>query len=338
MKLIFGEPFLLRRSIAPVGKAGLLFPFVLLVAGCATQTPPAVPVEAAPSVAAQREAQQRTLQQQPAKPALKRKIALGRVTNETSYGRSLLRDRFDDPLGKQVTDMLSKALTESGHFLVFERPDVARVQEESRLTGDKLRLVGVDLLVVGSLTEFGRKLIGETGFWSQTKRQVAFAKVDFRLVDTATAQVIHASSGAGESSIEAASVAGFGSQAGYDGTLNDSAIRTAVASVVSNIIKELTGRPWSTSILKVEPDRLFLSGGKSQGLRPGMQLAVETRGERVKSPQTGFEITLPGRQVATVRIQSLFGDNETNEGSVATVASGALDGYKAEDLVVVSKD
>lgn len=326
------------RSIAPLGKIGPLFSLALLVAGCATQTPPAVPVEAPASAAAQREAQQRTLQQQPTKPTLKRKIALGRVTNETNYGRSLLRDRFDDPLGKQVTDMLSKALTESGHFLVFERPDIGRVQEEARLTGDKLRLVGVDLLVVGSLTEFGRKVIGETGFWSQTKRQVAFAKVDFRLVDTTTAQVIHASSGAGESSIEAASVAGFGSQAGYDGTLNDSAIRTAVASVVSNIIKELTGRPWRTAILRVESDRLFLSGGKSQGLRPGMQLAVETRGERVKSPQTGFEITLPGRQVATVRIQSLFGDNETNEGSVATVASGALDGHKAEDLIVVSKD
>jgi len=323
---------------AAVGRAGLFLSVAALVSGCATQTPPAVPVEAPASVAAQREAQQRALQAQPAKPALKRKIALGRVTNETNYGRSLLRDRFDDPLGKQVTDMLSKALTESGHFLVFERPDVGRVQEEARLTGEKLRLVGVDLLVVGSLTEFGRKVIGETGFWSQTKRQVAFAKVDFRLVDTTTAQVIHAASGAGESSNEAASVAGFGSQAGYDGTLNDSAIRTAVASVVSKIISELANRPWSTAILKVEPDRVFLSGGKSQGLQPGMQLAVETRGERVKSPQTGFEISLPGRQIATIRIQSLFGDNETNEGSLATVTSGSLGAYKSEDLRVVSKE
>lgn len=323
---------------AAVGRRGLLLFVATLMSACATQTPPAVPVEAPPSVAAQREAQQKVLQAQPVKPTLKRKIALGRVTNETNYGRSLLRDRFDDPLGKQVTDMLSKALSESGHFLVFERPDIGRVQEEARLTGEKLRLVGVDLLVVGSLTEFGRKVIGETGFLSQSKRQVAFAKVDFRLVDTTTAQVIHAASGAGESSIEAASVAGFGSQAGYDGTLNDSAIRTAVASVVSKIMNELAGRPWTTAILKVEPDRVFLSGGKSQGLTPGMQLSVETRGERVKSPQTGFEISLPGRQIATIRIQSLFGESETNEGSVATVTSGSLDAHNPEDLVVVSKE
>lgn len=310
----------------------------LLISGCATQTPPSQPVEAPQSVAAQRAAQERMLQAQPAKPLLKRKIAIGRVSNETNYGRSLLRDRFDDPLGKQVTDMLSKALTETGRFLVFERPDLGRVQEEARITGEKLNLVGVDLLVVGSLTEFGRKTIGETGFLSQTKRQVAFAKVDFRLVDTTSAQVIHSVSGAGESSNEAGSIAGFGSQAAYDATLNDSAIRTAVSSAVSKIAAELASRPWSTGILKLEPDRVFVSGGKSQGLRPGAQLAVETRGERIKSPQTGFMITLPGRQVATVEIQALFGDNETNEGSVAAVRTGSLSGYRAEDLVVTSKE
>jgi len=316
----------------------LLLPIFGLLGACATQTPPVASVEAPQSVAAQREAQQRVMQERPAKPVLKRKIAIGRVTNETAYGRSLLRDRYDDPLGKQVTDMLSKALTESGQFLVFERPDLGRVREEASLTGAKLNLIGVDVLVVGSLTEFGRKAIGETGFLSQSKRQVAFAKVDFRLVDTGTAQVLHASSAAGESSTESASAFGFGSQAAYDSTLNDSAIRTAVAAAVSKIISEMSARPWSTVILKAEPERVFISGGKTQGLTPGIRLAVETRGERIKSPQTGFEIVLPGKQVATVQVQALFGDNETNEGSVATIVSGSLQGYRAEDLVLVSRD
>lgn len=320
-----------------VRTASLCIPLFVVVS-CATQTPAVSSVEASQSIAAQREAQRRVATQQPAKPALKRKIALGRVTNETAYGRSLLRDRFDDPLGKQVTDMLSKALTESGQFLVFERPDLGRVVEESRISGAKLNLVGVDLLVVGSLTEFGRKTIGETGFLSQTKRQVAFAKVDLRLVDTTTAQVLHSTSGAGESSNESASVAGFGSQAAYDATLNDSAIRTAVASGVSNLIAELSKTPWSTSILKIDAERLFISGGKMQGLRPGMELSVETKGERIKSPQTGFEITLPGRQVAAIRVQALFGDNETNEGSVAVLTKGSLQGLKPEQLAVIYRE
>ena len=46
-------------------------------------------------------------------------------------------------------------------------------------------------------------------------------------------------------------------------------------------------------------------------------MAILQQGERVKSGQTGFDITLPPRAVGQARIVSLFGDNETNEGSVA---------------------
>ena len=61
---------------------------------------------------------------------------------------------------------MSKALTESGSFLVLERPDISRLQAESDLTGVSSQLVGVDALVIGSLTEFGRKTVGQSGFVS----------------------------------------------------------------------------------------------------------------------------------------------------------------------------
>jgi curli biogenesis system outer membrane secretion channel CsgG len=106
----------------------LAVPLATILAGCAVQTPPVSQRESLPSQAAQRQAQQAVLNAAPAVPQLKRKIALGRISNETHYGQSLLRDAQDDPLGKQVTDMLSKALTESGRYLVFERPDLGRVK------------------------------------------------------------------------------------------------------------------------------------------------------------------------------------------------------------------
>lgn len=306
----------------------------LFLAGCAVQTPPVVPREAPPSVADQKAAQQVVQAQAPAKPALKRKIALGRMTNETSYGQSLLRDNSGDPLGKQVTDLMSKALTESGAFLVFERPDIGKVVTEARLTETRANLIGVDALIIGSLTEFGRKTVGATGFVSASKRQVAFAKVDVRVVDVSTGQVLFATSGAGEASTETASTFGFGSQASYDGTLNDAAIRQAVSEAVNRLAGDFSSRPWQTAILKTEPGRVFLSGGKAQGLRPGMQLDVLTAGERIKSPQTGAFVTLPGRPIARLRVDALFGDSELNEGAVASIASGSMDGYRAEQLTV----
>lgn len=306
----------------------------LLFSGCAIQTPPVVQKEAPQSIATQKAAQQATSAQSPAVPTLKRKIALGRITNETNYGLSLLRDQHDDPLGKQVTDLMSKALTESGAYLVFERPDITRLQAESRLTEAKLNLVGVDALIIGSLTEFGRKTVGETGFVSSSKRQVAFAKVDVRVVDVNTGHVFFATSGAGETSTETASTFGFGSQAGYDGTLNDAAIRQAVSEAVNRLTVEMSARPWQTYILKANAGSIYIGGGKSQGIKPGMLFSVQTQGERVKSPQTGTEITLPGHQVAKIRIDSNFGDNELNEGSTASVISGSFNGYKPEQLVV----
>jgi hypothetical protein len=249
-----------------------------------------------------------------------------------------LRDSAGDPVGKQIADMLSKALTESGAYIVLERTDLSKLQDESKLTGTKQNLVGVDALLMGSLTEFGRKTVGETGFVSASKKQVAFAKIDVRVVDVVTGQSLFAASGAGESSTQTASTFGFGSQAGYDSTLNDSSIRQAISEVVNRLSVEFSRRPWQTSIIGADNGRYYISGGKSQGLKPGMVFSVQTLGEKIKSPQTGFEITLPGKEVAQIRVDALFGDTEMSEGAATSVISGSLQGLKIDQLTVREKE
>jgi curli biogenesis system outer membrane secretion channel CsgG len=335
MKTLLMIPVNLFRALYIVSTPALLAAaLTIFLTGCAVQSPPIIPVEAPQSSSLQKAAQQAVIAAAPSAPTLKRKIALGRITNETNYGQSLLRDRSDDPLGKQVTDLMSKALTSSGAYLVFERPDIGRLQAESRLMGSTLNIVGVDALIIGSLTEFGRKTTGATGFASSSKRQVAFAKVDIRVVDVNTGYVLFATSGAGEASTETASTFGFGSQASYDGTLNDAAIRQAVSEAVSRLSVDMNSRPWQTSILKIDGGQLFLGGGRSQGIKPGMHLTVHTLGEQVKSSQTGSVVTLPGRMLATVRVDALFGDSELNEGSIASLLSGSLSSYKPEQLII----
>lgn len=311
--------------------------FAVFLSGCATQSPQMKSVESTHSQQAQIEAQEAVLETVVSSPILKRKIALGRITNETIYGKSLLRDDKGDVLGKQVTDMLSKALTESGQYMVFERPDIERLKDEAKLTGEQLNLVGVDTLIIGSLTEFGRKTEGERGFLSSTKKQVAFAKVDLRLVDSKTGLVYHSLSGAGETSSESASVAGFGSKSSYDGTLNDAAISNAISDAISKLTAEIKTRKWQTDILAVEDGLVYISGGKSQGIRTGMTFDIETQGKLVKSKQSGFDITLPGKKVASVAVIQLFGDTETNEGAIATVEGGSINGLDFSKLNVVEQ-
>ena len=110
---------------------------------------------------------------------------MGRFTNETNYGRSLLNDAELDRIGKQASDMLTSRLIQSGQFVVLERTDLNKVLKEQQIAGDA-KLVGSDTLIIGSVTEFGRSVGGKTGFLSSTKVQTAKAKVDIRLVDVKT--------------------------------------------------------------------------------------------------------------------------------------------------------
>lgn len=327
----------MARLPRPAAPAAAVLSAVVLLAGCATQAPPIASVEAPQSAVRQQQAQQAVAQAPAARPALKRKIAIGRVSNETTFGRSLLRDDAGDPVGKQVSDMLAKALTESGSYVVLERSDLSKLKDEAQLTGAKQQLVGVDALIMGSLSEFGRKAVGQSGFVSNSKKQVAFAKIDLRLVDVTTGQSFFAASGAGESSTESSTTFGFGSQAAYDGTLNDSSIRQAISEVVNRLTTELQRRPWQTSLIGNEQGSYFIAGGKSQGLAPGMVFSVQTIGKKVKSPQTGFDITLPGKEVAQLRVDSLFGDTEVSEGASTSLVGGSLQGYSFDQLTVREK-
>ena len=61
---------------------------------------------------------------------LKRKVAIGRFSNETQYAKGIFYDKENDPMGKQALDILSSKLAASGKFLLFERGDLASLLEE----------------------------------------------------------------------------------------------------------------------------------------------------------------------------------------------------------------
>jgi curli biogenesis system outer membrane secretion channel CsgG len=274
---------------------------------------------------------------QPKAKILKRKVAIGRFTNETRYGRTFQLDSQDDPLGKQAADMLMTRLVASNKFLVFERQDLGRIEKEQAILKES-NLIGVDALILGSVTEFGRSTTGKSGFLSATKVQTARAKVDIRLADARTGYIFFTASGTGEASTESGAIAGYGSKADYDGTLNDRAIAAAISDVQNTLISKLEERPWRTDILKADGKRIFLSGGARQGLKVGDVLTVMKQGDTVKSTQTGFAITLPPTSIGKLRITTLFGDNESNEGSVAELISGVTAGAGQAVFVTESKE
>jgi curli biogenesis system outer membrane secretion channel CsgG len=263
---------------------------------------------------------------------LKRKVAIGRFSNETRYGQSFFLDKNNDRIGKQAMDILSNKLFATGKFIMLERADLSKIEDELKLGGSKKLDNAADYLILGSITEFGRKETSDVGVFSRVKKQEAFAKVHIRIVDVSTGQIIYSEEGKGTAYSEAGTVMGVGDKAGYNGQLNDKAIDAAISDLASNIIENMLDKPWRGYILGYEDGQLITSGGKSQNIKVGDTFELYKEGKKVKNPQTNMIMTLPGKKIATLAITATLGDTPASEVSLAEITSGDISTYtKSKD-------
>lgn len=280
----------------------------------------------------------KTLTQEAPQRYLKRKIAIARFTNETKYGQSFFLDKDQDWIGKQAMDILSARLGATEKFILLERVDIEKINKELKLGNLSNLKIPADYLIIGSVSEFGRKTTGDVGIFSRTKRQTAYAKVNIRLIDVYTSQIIYSEEGEGEAFSEAGEVFGVGGRAGYDSTLNDKAISAAISKLVSNIVGNLLEKPWRSYILSYQDGMYIIAGGKSQGIREGDMFGVYQRGKRVLNPQTNMMIELPSRLIGTIKVNSSIGTDPLNEVSTCSVLSGDLPRGNFEEVFVQQSD
>ena len=271
--------------------------------------------------------------------SLKRKVAIARFSNETKYGQSFFIDKNNDKIGKQAMDILSAKLFETGKFLMLERADISKIEKELEIAGKAKKLsVAADYLILGSITEFGRKNVSDVGIFSRVKKQEAFAKVHIRIVDVQTGKITYSEEGRGTAYSTAGSVFGVGTKAGYDSSLNDKVIEAAITDLTSNIIENMLDKPWRAYILAAQEGKLVISGGKLQNIQSGDIFTVLARGKMVKNPQTNMMIELPGKKLAALTVDSVVGDSPENEISLCDIIEGDLSKYtssgKFQDLYI----
>ncbi len=264
---------------------------------------------------------------------IKRKVAIARFSNETQYAKGLFYNKDDDPIGRQAVDILSTKLASTGKFILLERSDLDLIIEENNLAETDFQKIGADYLIIGSITEYGYKATGETSLGSQKKTQTVDAAVSVRLVDVSTGQIIYSEEGKGSAETSARKVLGLGASANYDATLADKAISAAISSLVENIVNNCMDRPWKSYILSYENDTAIIAGGKKQGIEVGQTFDVLERGKKVKNPQTGLMIELPGKKVAEAQVIQLGGQGD-NEYSVIAFISGSINGTSFQNYEI----
>ncbi len=260
--------------------------------------------------------------------------------------------RFDDGAayhgcGAGVSDMLATALVKSGKFLVTERKDLDKVLTEQKLGASGIvtaetapamgRVLGVDMIVVGSVSELGTKKrdvgggigIFDAGVSSKTAR----AAVDIRLVNTTTGEIIAAETEEGTESTLGLGVRyddiNFSDMSAWDDTDLGKAAREAINNCVELIVDNMDAIPWSGRVIKVNADGTVLMKPGSEGnITSGMEVEVYQLGEEIKDPDTGLSMGNEETKVGRLKVVS---DMLNGKACKAKVVSGQ--GMKTGDVV-----
>lgn len=265
---------------------------------------------------------------------IKRKVAIGRFSNETQYAKGLFYDKENDPMRKQALDILSSKLASSGKFILLERDDLDVLVAEA---GDAMNKIGADYIILGSITEFGRKAEGQQKVFSSTKTQTVEAGVSLRLVEAATGLIIYSDEAKGFAETSTKQTLGVGGTAGFDATLSDKAISAALSQLVENIINKCMDKPWRSYILSIDDGTYIISGGESQGLAAGDTFNVYKKGKIVKNPQTGLNIELPGQKIGIITVLSSYGETPETEISFCSYEGSGIDPENLANIYISDK-
>lgn len=222
----------------------------------------------------------------------KRRIGVIDFENKTNYG--------DSRIGRSATDILITELVKTDKFVVIERDKMTKLLDEQNMGKSGLineataakagKLLGLNAIVTGAISQFGAKKEGADYLLGQNKRQITEATVDIRVVDVETGEILYADSGKGVSTKKTGQVLGMGTRSSYDETMEGEALRAAIVQFTKNIVSQVNKKPWSCLVADVEGDEIFLNAGSSSGLATGSILDVYRSGRAIVDPTTGREI------------------------------------------------
>jgi curli biogenesis system outer membrane secretion channel CsgG len=245
-------------------------------------------------------------------------------------------------VGKGISDLLVRHLVQDGTYSVIERKAMDKILAEQNFSNSDRadansaakigRLLGVDAIIVGSITQFGydnknTNVGGGGGGWGgfgvggfSHKKSKAVVVVDARLVNIDTAEIMGVADGKGESSRESTSLLGGGSNwHGFGGgavdfgssdfqqTILGEAVNSAVTQMSTELVADapkLVARTISVEgvVAAVDGGQIVLNVGSKVGLKVGDQLTVKRVTKEIKDPTTGKTLRKLTSDVGVIRL------------------------------------
>jgi len=260
-------------------------------------------------------------------------------------------------VGRGISDLLVMKLVNDGKYSVIERAALEKVLGEQNFsnsnradssTAAKIgKVLGVDMIIIGSITQFGRDdkktTVGGGGFGLgkiglggvQSRNSKAVVAVTARMIDTSTAEILAVAEGNGESARGGTSLVGAGagssgggggafdmSSSNFGATILGEAVHKAVDSLGQQLDDKAAAMPThkveiSGLVADVSGNSLVLNVGSKSGVRVGDILQISRVVRTVKDPATGKVIKSITNKMGDAKV------TEVDENSATVIFTGA---------------
>jgi curli biogenesis system outer membrane secretion channel CsgG len=254
-------------------------------------------------------------------------------------------------VGKGISDLLVQQLVTDGKYSLIERNAIDKILNEQNFansdrvdstTAAKIgKILGVDAVIMGSVTQFGRddqnktygggvSTLNKFGIGGLQKREAkAVVGITARMVDTTTGEILAAVTGTGESARKGTSLAGAGggggnaAGGGYDMTSKNfgetilgEAVHKAVIQMASQLDEKAEALPtrkaeFSGVVADASGNTLILNIGRNSGVRVGDTVQISRPVRTVKDPTTGKVIKTITNTLGTATITDVDSDSST---------------------------
>lgn len=250
------------------------------------------------------------------------RVAIVDFENRTHY-------RTSWRLNSGAADMLTTELVKATKLDVFERERMSSILKEQDFgqsgridpsTAAEIgRLIGVDFIVTGAITEFGSSNSGGGGGGVNIGKKNFMASVDVRIIDVNTGQIVFADTGTGKKSSTNVKVFGFGggeknntknetaslrkAMKDLAQKIGDAGLENKLSSTASNPIPITSSK--DTLIAYIDDDEVTLNKGFSSNLVVGNTYKVRRPTGSIKDPKTGRVIKVKYKTLGKVRITAV---------------------------------
>jgi len=272
----------------------------------------------------------------------------------------------DVDIGKGIADLLVTDLVKNGSYSIIERKALDKILTEQNFSNSDRanpasaakigKLLGVDAILVGSITEFGNEtknlglggaggnLIGHGLGGFGHKNSKAIVGLSARIVDIDTGEILAVAEGKGESSRSSTSMLGgggnwhaggggnvdFGSS-DFQSTIIGEATKLATDQLATDVVAgkdKLVARTIVVQglVAAVDGGQVILNVGAKSGVKVGDELSVERVTKEIKDPATGQVLRRLSNSIGIVKVTDV-----DDVSSVCSVVSGS--GFKTGDAV-----